>query len=115
MFLTEIHMQLADARYPHPLREDASGVIRVGDTRVTLQSVLSLFEQGATAEEIALRFDTLPLRDVYATLSFYMAHREEVAEYLNLQGQLSEEARQRAAARTPLAELRQRFAARLSA
>ncbi len=35
-----------------PLRMDTDGVIRIGDTRVTLDTVISAFLEGATAEEI---------------------------------------------------------------
>ncbi len=35
-----------------PLVRDADGVIRVGKTRVTLDTVVSAFLDGATAEEI---------------------------------------------------------------
>ncbi len=45
------------------LRQDTRG--RVGQNRVTLESGIGLFEQGATAEEITRRFDAL---DPYATL-----------------------------------------------
>ena len=34
-----------------PLHSDASGVIRVGRTRVTLESIVALFDQGASAED----------------------------------------------------------------
>lgn len=45
-----------------PLHQDASGVIRVGGTRVTLESIVALFDQGASAEEIGLRYDAGPPR-----------------------------------------------------
>jgi uncharacterized protein (DUF433 family) len=108
-------MDLVSAAYPHPLREDAHGVVRIGATRVTLGCVVALYEQGASAEEIALRYDALALGDVYATLSFYTAHRSEVAEYLN--GQQRESARSRAIAeqRSPSTELRRRLVSRKSA
>ena len=35
---------------PVPLRTDADGVVRVGRTRVTLDTVVAAFEEGATAE-----------------------------------------------------------------
>ena len=108
-------MDLVSAAYPHPLREDAHGIVRVGATRATLRSVVALFEQGASAEEIALRYDALSLSDVYATLSFYMAHRDEVAEHLR--GEQRESARARAVAeqRSPFTELRRRLVSRKSA
>lgn len=65
-------MQLALKREDPPLIEDAWGMIRVGGTRVTLESVIGLFEQGASAEEITLRFDTLGQQEVYATLTYYL-------------------------------------------
>jgi len=58
---------LALEREASPLHQDAHGVIHVAQTRVTLESVISLLEQGANAEEITLRYDVLNLRDVYAT------------------------------------------------
>jgi len=46
---------------PPPLFTDADGVIRVGNTRVTLDTVVSAFEEGATAEEIVYQYPTLNL------------------------------------------------------
>jgi len=42
----------------------------------------SFFEQGASAEEIALRYDVLKLQDIYATLGYFLGHRQETQEYL---------------------------------
>lgn len=108
-------MQILDAPNPHPLREDAQGVIRVGKTRVALESVVALFEQGASAEEIALRYEVLTLGEVYAVLSFYMTHRGEVDDYLRSQRLASDQARGIAEQRSPFTELRRRLTARKSA
>jgi uncharacterized protein (DUF433 family) len=108
-------MDLVSAAYPHPLREDAHGTVRVGATRVALESVIALFDHGASAEEIALRYDALTLGDVYATLSFYMAHRDEVAEYIRGRQRESARARVVAEQNSPFMELRRRLAARKSA
>lgn len=67
---------------PVPLNLDAGGVLRVGGTRVTLDTVVAVFNHGATAEEIVLRFPTLRLADVYAVLGYYLRHRDEVETYL---------------------------------
>jgi uncharacterized protein (DUF433 family) len=91
------------------LHEDAHGVIRVGQTRVTLESVISLFEQGASAEEIALRYDVLDLHDIYATLSYYLGHRQQTNEYLNRVRQASVGARRDAERRSPAAQIRERL------
>ncbi len=92
-----------------PLHEDAHGVIRVGQTRVTLESIISLFEQGASAEEIALRYDVLDLHDVYATLSYFLGHRQETQEYLDRTRQTSLAARRDAERRSPAAQIRERL------
>jgi uncharacterized protein (DUF433 family) len=94
-------MPLALKSEAPPWREDAHGVIRIGATRVTLESVIGLFEQGASAEEIALRFDTLGLHAIYATLGYYLGHRREVQDYLDRQRQSSTQARREAERRFP--------------
>jgi len=100
---------LALERETPPLRQDAHGVIRVGQTRVTLESVISLFEQGAGAEEIALRYDVLDLHDVYATLSYYLGHQQAIEEYLDRARQASAVARRDAERRSPAAQIRERL------
>jgi uncharacterized protein (DUF433 family) len=84
-------MALSLAVEPLPLRLDADGVVRVGGTRVTLDTVVAAFHDGASAEEIVEQYSSLDLGDVYAALAYYLRHRPEVDEYL-------EEGRRRSAA-----------------
>lgn len=70
---------------PVPLRVDEHGAIRVGATRVSLDSVVEAFKEGATPEEIVQYFDTLQLADVYAVISYYLKNTEEIDVYLNTQ------------------------------
>ena len=65
-----------------PLKADSNGVMRVGDTRVTLDTVVHTFEQGHTAEEIVSHYPALRLADVYAVIAYYLNHRAEVQAYL---------------------------------
>lgn len=65
-----------------PLYVDKDGVIRVGETRVTLDIVVSAFQQGATPEEIVSRYPTLSLKDTYIAVSYYLEHRDLVESYL---------------------------------
>ncbi len=65
-----------------PLRLDADAGLRVGNTRVTFDSVIASFEQGAGPEEILEHYPSLRLADIYAVIAFYLAHREEVDAYL---------------------------------
>jgi Protein of unknown function (DUF433) len=39
-----------------PLETDSDGVIRVSQTRVTLDTIVTAFKEGATAEEIAQQY-----------------------------------------------------------
>jgi uncharacterized protein (DUF433 family) len=64
-----------------PLSTDASGVYRVGASRVTLDLVVRAFNRGATAEEIAQDFPSLQLSEVYQVIGYYLKHGSELAEY----------------------------------
>lgn len=59
-----------------------AGVLRVTGTRVSLDSVIYSFHEGATPEEIVQAFPTLDLKDVYAVISYYLQNRDEVEQYL---------------------------------
>lgn len=65
-----------------PLAADEEGVIRVGNTRVTLDTVVSAFQEGATAEEIAQQYPSLDLADIYAVITYYLRQQPEVEAYL---------------------------------
>lgn len=65
-----------------PLQKDAHGVIRVGGTRVTLETVVKAFKNGATCEEIIYQFPSLELADVYAVIGYYLKNQAEVEAYL---------------------------------
>jgi uncharacterized protein (DUF433 family) len=79
-----------------PLETDADGVMRVGQTRVTLDTVVTAFKDGATAEEIAQQYPTVALADVYYVIGYYLRRRDAVEAYLGerrkeadaLQGQM---------------------------
>jgi len=58
-----------------PLATDAAGVIRVAGTRVTLDSVIARFDEGATAEEI---------RD---EVQVYLSERARAADETRLQNE----------------------------
>ncbi|MCI0712530.1 MAG: DUF433 domain-containing protein [Chloroflexi bacterium] len=65
-----------------PLKMDDHGSIRVSNTRVTLDSLIASYHQGATPEEIHENFDVVPLTDVYAVIAYYLANRDTLDEYL---------------------------------
>lgn len=67
-----------------PLRTDDHGVIRVGKTRVPLDTVVYAFNQGASPEEIVMSYPTLKLDDVYAVVNYYLHNRTEVDGYTSV-------------------------------
>src|SRR6266851_2657573 len=73
---------LAITTITSPLRTDQDGVIRIGPTRVTLDTVIHTFNEGATPEEIVMKFPALALADIYAAVTYYLQHRVEVDAYL---------------------------------
>lgn len=97
---------------PIPLLADQDGVVRVGDTRVTLDAVVAAFREGATAEEIAQQYPSLRLADVYAVIGYYLRHQTEVEAYLQQQQRRAADARQTNEARFDPAGVRERLLAR---
>jgi len=85
---------IAQAESP-PVREDADGAVRVGESRVLLELVIRAFQDGATPETIVQRYPTLALSDVYAVIAYYLRHRSEVDDYLTRRERKSEDVRQR--------------------
>src|SRR5438132_429310 len=65
-----------------PLRMDEHKVIRVGKTRVTLDTIVAAFQRGDTPEEIARNYDSLSLGEIYLAVGYYLAHQAEVDECL---------------------------------
>jgi len=97
-----------------PLQATEEGVIRVAGTRVTLDTVVAAFEQGATAEEIVQQYPSLHLADAYAVISYYLRHRPEVETYLAERDQISRRVRLGNEGQFDPAGLRARLLARRS-
>jgi uncharacterized protein (DUF433 family) len=95
-----------------PLHMENDGVMRVGGTRVTLDTVIAIFEQGATAEEIVQRFPSLALADVYFAIGYYLRHQTEVADYLEQRQHRSDQVRAQNKSRFNQHGLRERLLAR---
>ena len=94
-------MTLSLTADPLPLHADEHGSIRVGNTRVLLELVIRAYQDGATAEQIARRFDTLDLADVHAVIAHFLRHRQEVEDYLSRREVEANEIRQRIEAEMP--------------
>lgn len=84
-----------------PLREDGSGAIRVGNSRVLLELVIRAFQDGASPEAIVQRYSTLTLSEVYTTIGYYLRHQQVIESYLSQREQLAEAVHQRLSAIQP--------------
>jgi uncharacterized protein (DUF433 family) len=67
---------------PPPFRADDSGTLRVGESRVTLDTLVHEYEGGADPEAIARSYPTLAPADVYAAIAYYLHHKAELDDYL---------------------------------
>jgi uncharacterized protein (DUF433 family) len=98
-----------------PLVFDSDGVMRVGGTRVRLETVIGAFVQGCTAEEIMLRYPALDLTQIYAVIAYYLQHRDAVEAYLEERRSQREESERELESRFPSAGVRDRLLARRKA
>lgn len=105
-------MALVIVAEPAPLETTVDGVVRVGKTRVTLDTVVAAFKQEATPEEVVYRYPSLKLADVYATIAFYLNHQQEVETYIQQRQQQAQEVRKMNEARFDSQGLRDRLLAR---
>ncbi len=67
---------------PLPLTEREDGVIRIGGTRVTLDTLVYAFREGCSPEAIAEQYPAVSLSDIYSAISFYLCRQGEVDAYL---------------------------------
>ena len=98
-----------------PLQEDAAGVIRVENTRVTLDTVVYAFRDGATAEEIAEWFPAVSLSAVYAAITFYLQNRTAIDAYLERRQTEAAQLRHEVESRPNAKDFRDRLLARKTA
>ncbi len=57
--------------------------IRIKGTRVGIETVLDDYLNAMSPEEIAVRYPTLTLEQVYATITYYLHNQREIEQYLN--------------------------------
>jgi len=100
------------AAEPAPLEADADGVVRVGGTRVTLDTMVAAFKDGATAEEIVYQYPSLSLAEVYAVIAYYLQSQAQVEAYLRRRQGQADQVRQENEARSNPRGIRERLIAR---
>ena len=98
-----------------PLRWDEAGGIRIGESRVTLDSLLAAYNAGSTPEEIAVQYSVLTLAEIYGAIAYYLTHRQQVDNYLEQRAQSAQQRRKRIAHEYNLVDLKQRLLMRYQA
>jgi len=97
---------------PLPLSTDPDGVIRVGGTRVTLDTIAAAFREGMSAEGIVEQYPSLRLDDVYFVIGYIIRHSDVVDAYLGERQQAAADVRRENEARFSPIGVRERLLAR---
>ncbi len=85
---------------PPSLTLGANGVLRVTGTRVSLETIVTAFDQDATAEQMVDHFPTLDIASVNEVVAYILKNRAAIDKYI---------ARQRERAAKLQAEIEKRF------
>ena len=101
-----------EATHRVPLARNDDGSIRVIGSRITLDSIVCEFRQGASPEQIQEDFPSLTLRDIYSVIAYYLDNSEPIEAYLQERQEAAEQTRTRLESQPGLSELRQRIRAR---
>lgn len=95
-----------------PVYTDGDGVIRVGGTRVTLDTLVAAFDAGATAEGIAQQYPSVALADVYSVIAYYLRHQPEIRLYFSQRERQAARVREQNERRFDPSGVRERLLAR---
>jgi len=82
--------------------EQTCGAYRVAGSRVSLDSIVYAFIAGQSAESVAQSFPVLTLEQVYGAIAFYLANREAIDRYLEVQEQDYDAKREASRAADPM-------------
>jgi len=84
-------------------------VFRITGTRISLDSIVREFKDGATAEQIQEDFPSATLSDIYSVIAYYLQHARAVEDYLGAQAQAAKEVRREVESREDTRGLRERL------
>ncbi|PYP82363.1 MAG: hypothetical protein DMF61_26645 [Blastocatellia bacterium AA13] len=92
-----------------PLNQDETGTVRIRGSRVTLDTLVSAFKKGNTAEQIQGSFPSLSLRRIYGAISYFLDHQEAVESYLNDRQVQADAIRREIESQTQYSEFREKL------
>jgi uncharacterized protein (DUF433 family) len=75
-------MAVSFGTIPKVVRRVDGSTLRVGNTRVSLDSVVYAYNRGETPEEIQYNFDALSLAEIHAAIAYYLYNKGEVDKYV---------------------------------
>ena len=78
---------------PLPIRAEVDGTYHVGQTGISLDTVILCYRLGYSPEQVVESYPDLLLRDVYQVFSHYLGHRVEIDSYLERRSAESDAAR----------------------
>ena len=94
--------------YPlSPYIEERNGGLYVAGSRVSLDSVVIRFQQGAAPDRIDQSFPALRLSQVYGAIAYYLENEQAIGDYI------SEGERELEESAAPLSQTNPEFFARL--
>lgn len=109
-------MAIVETTQELPLTVTADGTIKISGSRVSLDSVIFNYRQGATVEKVAMRFQGRRLADIHSCIAYFLNHQEEVNKYLADREQSAVDLRERITSdplqQQGLNEMRERIQAR---
>ncbi len=91
--------------------------IRIKGTRVGIETVLEDYLNASSPEEIAMRYPSIDLEQVYATITFYLHNQDRIDQYLQRARDYAESSWQQQVKRPSVAvkrlrQLKQRMSAK---
>lgn len=92
-----------------PVRVEANGAVRISDTRITLEVILTAFEQGETPEQIVHAYPSLQLSDVCTLYAYYCKNKALFCQYLEQSRAQEQAIRQKIETEYPTTAIRQRI------
>ena len=81
-WLLHVNMDLLDNLMQKEYIRIVEGAYRIGDTRVSLDSLVYLFREGLSAESMVESYPVLTLEQVHGALAFYLGNQKEIDRYL---------------------------------
>ena len=73
----------------------SEGVYRIAGTRISLDSLVSLFHEGVSVEGMVESYPSLTLEQVHGALAYYLANQKRIDRYL-AEAERQDEARHQA-------------------